>query len=215
MSEIKVNKISPATGTETTLGDSSDDFLLPSGAEIIAQSGSTITIAGGATLANAGTATGFGGGGKCLQVVQTPLTLSTSTTTNAWTDISGFTVTTGTLASTGSKCLVTVSVSHGKSLQDDWHFRLMRDSTPIQVGTEVGSNRLADTIGSRDFEHNYGISNFNFSYLDSPSTTSATTYKMQWRVGQGTHYINRDGTFSDTVYYPTVTSSIIVMEIGA
>ena len=63
MSEIKVNKISPATGTETTLGDSSDDFLLPSGAEIIAQSGSTITIASGATLANAGTATGFPTGG--------------------------------------------------------------------------------------------------------------------------------------------------------
>ena len=62
MSELKVNKISPASGTETTLGDSSDDFLLPSGAEIIAQSGSTITIASGATLANAGTATGFGGG---------------------------------------------------------------------------------------------------------------------------------------------------------
>jgi hypothetical protein len=63
MSEIKVNKISPATGTETTLGDASDDFLLPSGAEIIAQSGSTITIASGATLANAGTATGFAAGG--------------------------------------------------------------------------------------------------------------------------------------------------------
>ena len=63
MSELKVNKISPATGTETTLGDSSDDFLLPSGAEIIAQSGSTITIASGATIANAGTATGFAAAG--------------------------------------------------------------------------------------------------------------------------------------------------------
>jgi len=66
MSELKVNKISPATGTETTLGDSSDDFLLPSGAEIIAQSGSTITVASGATIANAGTATGFGGAGPTL-----------------------------------------------------------------------------------------------------------------------------------------------------
>ncbi len=61
MSEIKVDKLSPQSGTELTLGDTSDDFLLPSGAEIIAQSGSTITIASGATLANAGTATGFGG----------------------------------------------------------------------------------------------------------------------------------------------------------
>ena len=45
MSEIQANKISPATGTTFTLGDSGDTFNIPSGA----------------TIANAGTATGFGG----------------------------------------------------------------------------------------------------------------------------------------------------------
>ena len=44
MSEIQVNKISPATGTTFRLGDSGDTFNIPSGA----------------TIANAGTATGFG-----------------------------------------------------------------------------------------------------------------------------------------------------------
>ena len=43
MSEIKVNKISPATGTTFTIGDSGDTFNIPSGA----------------TIANSGTATGF------------------------------------------------------------------------------------------------------------------------------------------------------------
>ncbi len=43
-SEIKANKISPATGTAFTLGDSGDTFTIPSGA----------------TIANSGTATGFG-----------------------------------------------------------------------------------------------------------------------------------------------------------
>ena len=43
MSELKVNKISPATGTTFTLGDSGDTFNIPSGA----------------TIANCGTATGF------------------------------------------------------------------------------------------------------------------------------------------------------------
>ena len=52
MSEIKVNKVSPATGTAITLGDSGDTFTVPSGA----------------TIVNSGTATGFGGG-KVLQVV--------------------------------------------------------------------------------------------------------------------------------------------------
>ena len=45
MSEIKVNKISPRTGTAVTLGDSGDTFTIPSGA----------------TLTNNGTASGFAG----------------------------------------------------------------------------------------------------------------------------------------------------------
>ena len=44
-SELKVDKISPASGTSFTLGDSGDTFTVPSGA----------------TIANSGTATGFGG----------------------------------------------------------------------------------------------------------------------------------------------------------
>jgi len=44
-SELKTNKISPATGTAFTFGDSGDTFTIPSGA----------------TIANSGTATGFGG----------------------------------------------------------------------------------------------------------------------------------------------------------
>ena len=43
-SELKVDKISPASGTAFTLGDSGDTFTIPSGA----------------TIANSGTATGFG-----------------------------------------------------------------------------------------------------------------------------------------------------------
>ena len=47
MSEVKVNKISPASGTAFTLGDSGDTFTIPSGA----------------TIANSGTATGFNAAG--------------------------------------------------------------------------------------------------------------------------------------------------------
>jgi len=47
MSEIKVNKISPRSGTDVTLGDSGDTFTIPSGA----------------TITNNGTATGFGATG--------------------------------------------------------------------------------------------------------------------------------------------------------
>ena len=47
MSEVKVNKISPRSGTTVTLGDSGDTFTIPSGA----------------TITNNGTASGFGATG--------------------------------------------------------------------------------------------------------------------------------------------------------
>ena len=49
-SEVKTNKISPATGTDVTLGDTSDTFTVPSGSAITVASGGEIDIASGATL---------------------------------------------------------------------------------------------------------------------------------------------------------------------
>jgi len=61
MSEIKVNKISPRSGTDVTLGDSGDTFTIPSGA----------------TINNQGTATNFGATGSASWVT----TVKTSTFT--------------------------------------------------------------------------------------------------------------------------------------
>jgi len=61
MSEIKVNKISPRSGTEFTLGDSGDTFTIPSGA----------------TINNQGTAVNFGATGSASWVT----TVKTSTFT--------------------------------------------------------------------------------------------------------------------------------------
>ena len=52
MSEVKTNKLTAATGTAITLGDSGDTFTVPSGA--------TLAVASGATVTNSGTASGFG-----------------------------------------------------------------------------------------------------------------------------------------------------------
>jgi len=76
MSEVKVNKISPRSGTDVALGDSGDTFTIPSGA----------------TLINNGTATGFFEG-IAWQSVVTASTLTTvagrgypiNTTSNACT----------------------------------------------------------------------------------------------------------------------------------
>ena len=62
MSEIKVNKISPRSGTTVTLGDSGDTFTIPSGA----------------TINNQGTATNFGATGSASWVTSS---IKTSTFT--------------------------------------------------------------------------------------------------------------------------------------
>ena len=46
MSEIKVNKISPRSGTDVTLGDSGDTITVPSGATLDT-SNSTVTLPDG------------------------------------------------------------------------------------------------------------------------------------------------------------------------
>ena len=69
-SEVKANKISPATGTALQISDSGDTTTIPSGATLDVSSatmtgftipsGQTLTIASGATVTNSGTASGFG-----------------------------------------------------------------------------------------------------------------------------------------------------------
>ena len=60
-SEVKTNKISPATSTTVTLGDASDLFQLPASAEIDIASGATLDVNGTIDLTGA-TKTGFPGG---------------------------------------------------------------------------------------------------------------------------------------------------------
>jgi len=54
-------------------------------------------------------------------------------------------------------------------------------------------------------------------YLDSPATTSATTYKIQIynNNGSGTIYINRSQDDTNASNFPRGVSSITVMEIAA
>jgi|TARA_R100000084_G_scaffold22891_1_gene8171 hypothetical protein len=56
MSEIQANKLSPASGTAITLGDSSDTFTIPSGVTLDVASGGTLDVTGatvsGLTIGN-------------------------------------------------------------------------------------------------------------------------------------------------------------------
>ena len=92
----------------------------------------------------------------------------------------------------------------------------MRDSTAVAVAPAASNRFLASFVHSQtDRYYNSAIS---FSFLDTPSTTSEVTYKMQWSGQAGdAHYINRNGPDDDNVDMPNArtASSMILMEFAS
>lgn len=151
---------------------------------------------------------------RILQVVSTAKTDTFSTTSTTFVDVTGLTVSI-TPSSTSSKILVIGYILTGVSGDIGLSGRLMRDTTAIFIG-DTASNRPRDTFYNAPTA--LATSGFGFSpvYLDSPATTSATTYKFQMFVNSGTGYVNRSGNDRDTTLYDgRSASSITVMEISA
>ena len=150
--------------------------------------------------------------GKVLQVVQTVVTAPTaSTTSTTFVDITGMTLSiTPTLAT--SKVLVSFVIQIG--VVTGWHarYRLVRDSTAICVGDAFGSR----TQATGDVAYNVSVPNIGSAqFLDSPATTSATTYKVQWGAeNTSTIYLNRAHGNTDTAEFVSAASTITAMEIG-
>ena len=154
--------------------------------------------------------------GKILQVITTTKTdVTTSTTSTSFVDIAGFTVDITPSAAT-SKVLIMVTANMGSGNLYRNQLRLMRDSTPIFIGDQLGSNRARSTwfTAMTDAQTTYNAAG---TYLDSPNTTSAITYKLQWAIETGiTVYLNRpENNGTDIFKYGTSSSTITVMEVGA
>ena len=196
-SEVKANKISPASGTAITLGDSGDTFTLPSGA----------------TIVNSGTATGFGG--KLLKVYHVKQSGILTTTSTSATDLTGMTLDTDALASSSSRLLITVVVnaSNSNSIRG-CYFHVISDSTTLDIGDAAGSRaRVAAYTSTSATSADQDSVTAQFLY--SPSTTDAQTVKVQWWVASDTGQLNRSNTNEDDAYRQRNVSSIIVQEIGA
>ena len=203
MSEVKTDKLSPRTGSGTvTLGTSGDTFSIPSGV----------------TLSNSGTASGFGGG-KVLQIVQAEKNDTFTHTGTTFTDVTGLSASI-TPSATSSKILI-FSTLNGAANNRYASFRLVRDSTDIFVGDAAGSRTqvtLPIDANSSETDNSYVARNMGLNYLDSPSTTSSITYKIQVAnasSGSAITYINRNPDDSDANFSTRAASNIILMEIGA
>lgn len=162
----------------------------------IGSTGNVLTVSGGVP-----TWAAPAGGGKVLQVVTGTYSTETSVTTSTYTDI-GFSVSI-TPSATSSKVLVLFTgVGRNAGSTDDQQggARLVRGSTAIWT-----QNRWHTSYspGNSGWAQNQPTA---ITYLDSPSTTSSTTYKVQICAHNGT-YVSNQGNFNG--------STLTLLEIGA
>ena len=153
-----------------------------------------------------------GGGGGITQIVETVKTDTTSqslTGSSNFFDISGMSVSI-TPTSTSSKIFVmfTVAVANNDGNTNTF-IQLRRDSTDIAKGTGGGSTNGSFFHKTRD---GFSPESISLHFLDSPSTTSAVTYKVRWSGENGdTYYLNRNASNTNE----GMVSVITVMEISA
>tara|TARA_B100001093_G_scaffold366186_1_gene350962 strand:- start:289 stop:1731 length:1443 start_codon:yes stop_codon:yes gene_type:complete len=182
------------------------------------------TVTGGFTVTGVCTATSFAGdgsaltgvsGGKILQVVSVSKsdTTSISASSGSFNDISGLSASI-TPASSSNKVLVLFNVNAGMRSGYRGSFRLVRGSTAINIA-DASSSVQRMTFSSIETKNNSASEQVSSNFLDSPSSTSSVTYKVQLEAEGGTHFINRtvgDGTSST---YHNGTSNITLIEVAA
>tara|TARA_R100000278_G_C5367083_1_gene127524 strand:- start:25 stop:543 length:519 start_codon:yes stop_codon:yes gene_type:complete len=155
-----------------------------------------------------------GGGGGIVQIKSTTKTDTFSTANHSFTDITGLSVSI-TPTSTSSKIFIIAFVTGLGTSNTRANFKLLRGSTEICQGDAAGSRpRCFGGIYTDDAETPETVS---VNFLDSPSTTSATTYKIQISSGNSVDavYVNRANGDTDSAAHARTASTITVMEVSA
>jgi hypothetical protein len=137
-------------------------------------------------------------GGKVLQVVNATTSTVTSNSTTTYADTTLTATITPTLAT--SKILVLIAQQVSKNSTNSANavnVATFRDATKILEHLDIGYTGTAI----------FNVDMYTINYLDSPATTSATTYKTQFR--------NTTASASVAVQPNSSISSITLMEIGA
>jgi len=156
--------------------------------------------------------------GSVLQVVSTQITAKTTVsaaTAGTFYDISGFSVSiTPTNANSKIMFLAMVNQSSQTTGANRQYLRIVRGSTAIGIGDVAGSQYRTTTA----FFINDGnaIGTLPLIWLDSPNTTSSTTYKIQVTSNGGSQTACFNRTSGDSQNDSAVTASqILVLEIAA
>jgi hypothetical protein len=164
-----------------------------------------------ASAAIAGTK--LSGAGKVLQVVSTTKTDTFTTTSSSFTDVTGASVTI-TPSSASNKIFVMAYTTIGNTTATAGVlFRILRDATAIGIGT--GASSRPSSSGGFFPPGTWAISGNGWHHLDSPSSTSALTYKIQVAAEAGyTATVGRSGSDGDAAHTGRYPTMITVMEIA-
>ena len=161
--------------------------------ELSAPTGEVIKIAAGKTLDLKSQGSVTMPTGSVIQVVQNATNSPSYTNASgSYVAIADMTVTI-TPQSSSSKVLVTFncggSVVGQSTNQEAIHARIKRGSTVVRELGRYGFNRNDDYSSLPVF----------LTFLDSPNTTSATTYTLEMKVNNGTLQMNRDNVLNGSV----------------
>jgi hypothetical protein len=156
------------------------------------------------------------GGGAIKQVVSTAKVDTFTTTSSTFTTITGLTASI-TPTSATSKVLVMVQLAYGMVSSGGFgHFKVIGGNTSAYVGNASGNNVRAVFGGLSGVDMGVSLVSSPITYLDSPATTSSTTYEVQCRIAtSGTVYVNRpENLVDDNANRTRGASSITLMEVA-
>lgn len=201
------------TGTVATVAGSTTQVQYNSSGSL---AGSANLTFDGTTLTVASRGIAKGGmPGSILQVVSSTKTDTTSSATGSTYADTGVSASITPTSST-SKILIAYYIQLSTNSDVFLLTQLVRGSTAICVADTAGSRATS----SSGFYLNSALQlNSLFPvavlYLDSPATTSSTTYKVQARMNSsGTFYVNRSSSDADAASAIRGTSGIVLMEVA-
>jgi len=162
--------------------------------------------------------------GSVLQVVSATKTDTWSQAQSAnsisGTDVTGL-IATITPTSSSSKILVSVTLNLNSSSSGSGvgvGFALYRAGTKIASGDASGTAPRTSLTSAAYVSSIQELVPVSMNYLDSPATTSSTSYSVRLWNGAGataTIYVNAVNQDTDAVYVPRSVSSVTLMEIAA
>ena len=153
--------------------------------------------------------------GTILQVVSTAKTDTFTSTSATFTTVTGLSASI-TPSSTSSKVIAIVQLSHGLNNNAGFgHFRLAGGNAASYVGNSSGS-RISAVFGGFSFPNNVNkLESGSIVFLDSPNTTSSTTYSVECRLAStGGIFVNRSASDTDSDVHTRGASTITLMEVA-